>query len=282
MGLVEEKVVVITGAGRGIGAASARLLAQEGALVVVNDAGVSPDGTGRDPSVANELATEINQAGGQALASTHDVSDANEAQALIALAQSHFGQVDVLINNAGFLRDKTFFKLDVADLDALLSVHLRGAFLCTQAAAKLMTANGGSIINTTGLAGLQGNFGQAAFAAAQAAVYGLTRTCSIELQRYSIRVNAVAALAKTRLTADLPMFENVNSMRPEHVAPVNLFLASDLSRDVSGSVVSVAGGRISTFRLIESPGKFKESGDGIWTAQEIAEHFGAIGAPGRS
>jgi NAD(P)-dependent dehydrogenase (short-subunit alcohol dehydrogenase family) len=122
-----------------------------------------------------------------------------------------------------------------------------------------------------------GNFGQSNYSAAKAGIYGLTRTASIELQRYGIRVNAVAPVAKTRMTDDLPMFEKIeSSLSPEHIAPAHVFLASDLSRDVSGQVLAVAGGRISVYKVVESPGKYKEADGGVWTPQEIAEHFDAL------
>jgi NAD(P)-dependent dehydrogenase (short-subunit alcohol dehydrogenase family) len=255
------------------------LFAQEGAKLIVNDLGCAGDGRQAgedvDPSVADELAQEIVSGGGQAISSTHDVSSANGAADLVALALSQFGQVDVLVNNAGVLRDKTFLKLSEEDFDAVLGINLRGSFLCSQAAARSMVARGGSIINTTSVAGLLGNYGQTNDSAAKAGVYGLTRASSIELQRYGIRVNAVAPLAKTRLTAGLPMFESVETMTPAHVAPVHLYLASDLSRETSGTVIGVAGGRLSVFRLVESPGKFKDEDAGVWSAQEIAEHFRA-------
>jgi NAD(P)-dependent dehydrogenase (short-subunit alcohol dehydrogenase family) len=134
----------------------------------------------------------------------------------------------------------------------------------------------GSVINTTSVSGLIGNFGQANYAAAKAGIYGFTRTASIELQRYGIRVNAVAPIAKTRMTEDLPMFEKIETMSPEHVAPAHLFLASDLSRDVTGAVLAVAGGKMSVFKVVESPGRFKEADGGVWKAEEIAEHWKTI------
>ena len=184
----------------------------------------------------------------------------------------------MLVNNAGILRDKTLLKMDDAMWDAVIAVHLTGSFLCTQAAATQMRAQGspGSIINTTSVSGMLGNFGQANYSAAKAGIYGLTRTASIELQRHGIRVNAVAPIAKTRMTEDLPMFEKIQSMTPEHVAPAHLFLGSELSRDLSGAVVSVAGGKLSIYKVVESAGKFKDSDQGVWTAQEIADHWEVI------
>lgn len=277
MGLLGGKVAVITGAGRGIGRATALLFAREGAHVVVNDLGTAPDGNTSDDAVAAEVCAEILAQGGSAKPSTHDVTTAQGAQALSELAASHNGNIDAWVNNAGILRDARLLDLSLTDWNALLAVHLNATFLCTQVAARHMKqAGAGSIVNTTSSAGLLGNFAQAGAAAAQAGVYGLTRTAAIELQRHGVRVNALAPLAKTRLTEALPIFDQVSSMRPEHVAPVHLFLASTASGDLTGAVVGVAGGRISAYRMVESRGQFKDDADGVWTAAEIAEHWPAI------
>lgn len=280
MKLLEGKVAIVTGAGRGIGRATALLFAREGAHVVVNDLGAGTDGNGEPEPVAQNVVAEIAAAGGSAVASTHDVSSETGVNQLIELARTARGSIDVLVNNAGILRDSALSRLSLTDWNAVLSTHLQGTFLCIKAAAQHMKpqhgGSGGSIINTTSNAGLFGNHGQAAAAAALSGVYGLTRTAAIELQRHGVRVNAVAPLAKTRLTEKLPIFEQVNSMRAEHVAPVHLFLASALSKDVTGSVVGVAGGRISAYKMLESRGQFKDDDEGVWTAEEIAEHWSQI------
>jgi NAD(P)-dependent dehydrogenase (short-subunit alcohol dehydrogenase family) len=280
MKLLEGKVAIVTGAGRGIGRATALLFAREGAHVVVNDLGTGTDGNGGQEPVAQDVVAEIVAAGGSAVASTHDVSSEAEVDQLIELARTARGSIDVLVNNAGIVRDSALSRLSLTDWNAVLGTHLQGTFLCIKAAARHMKpkhgGNGGSIINTTSNAGLFGNHGQAAAAAALSGVYGLTRTAAIELQRHGVRVNAVAPLAKTRLTEQLPIFEQVNSMRAEHVAPVHLFLASALSKDVTGAVVGVAGGRISAYKMLESRGQFKDDDEGVWTAQEIAEHWSQI------
>lgn len=278
MGLLDNKVAVITGAGGGIGAATAELLAAEGARVVVNDLGGSRDGSGSDASAAQQVVERIKAAGGTAVDDAHSVASAEGAAAIIQRAVAEFGRLDILINNAGILRDRTLLKLEEADWDAVLDVHLKGTFFCMQAAARQLRAqgDGGSIVNTTSVSGMLGNFGQSNYSAAKAGIYGLTRTASIELQRAQIRVNAVAPIAKTRMTEDLPMFSKVESMTPAHVAPVHLFLASDLARDITGQVVSVAGGKLSIYKVVESAGRFKEADDGIWQAAEIAEHFQSL------
>ena len=276
--LLEGKVAIVTGAGGGIGRATALLFAREGAKVVVNDVGGARDGTGESASPADAVVSEIRAAGGEAVANPDSVAPRAGAGAIVAAAVDAFGRLDVLVNNAGILRDKTLLKMDDAMWDAVIAVHLTGSFLCTQAAATQMRAQGspGSIINTTSVSGMLGNFGQANYSAAKAGIYGLTRTASIELQRHGIRVNAVAPIAKTRMTEDLPMFEKIQSMTPEHVAPAHLFLGSELSRDLSGAVVSVAGGKLSIYKVVESAGKFKDSDQGVWTAQEIADHWEVI------
>ncbi len=280
MALLDGKVAIVTGAGGGIGRATALALAREGASVLVNDRGVERDGNGSpNRAAADAVVAEIRAAGGKAEPSYDDVSSEAEAQRLVASAVQHFGRLDVLINNAGILRDSQLLKLALPDWQALLDLHLTGSLLCLRAAAARLKdqGQGGSIVNTTSVAGLLGNVGQASYAAASAGVYGLTRTASIELQRFGIRVNAVAPLAKTRITQDLPLFEKIgDSLSPEHVAPVHVYLASELSRDVTGVTLSVAGARISQFKLVESAGRHKDDASGIWTAAEIAEQFASI------
>jgi NAD(P)-dependent dehydrogenase (short-subunit alcohol dehydrogenase family) len=277
MGLLENKVAIVTGAGNGIGKATALLFAREGASVIVNDADLSADGSPMDPGAAARVVAQIVSAGGKAIASSDSVCASGGAKAIVELALATFGRLDVLVNNAGFLRDQSLLKMPERDFSDVVDVHLKGCFASCQAAIPAMKKQGsGAIVNTTGMPGLLGNYGQANLSAAQAGVYGLTRTASIELQRFRIRVNAVAPLAKTRLTEDLPMFEHVDSMRPEHVAPVHLFLASELAENTTGVVIGVAGGRLSAYRVVESGGQFKELDEGVWSAQEIADHFVAI------
>jgi NAD(P)-dependent dehydrogenase (short-subunit alcohol dehydrogenase family) len=285
MGLLDGKVAIITGAGGGIGRSHAQLFAKEGARVVVNDLGGSREGSGAGASMADAVVAEIKAAGGQAVANYDNVATAEGAAGLVKSGVDAWGRVDILVNNAGILRDKSFLKMDEAMWDSVIAVHLKGTYLCSQAFAKQIVAQnqaatasppGGRIVNTTSVSGMLGNFGQANYAAAKAGIYGLTRTCSIELQKHRVTVNALAPIAKTRMTEDLPMFLGVDTMTPEHIAPAALFLASDLCADRTGHVLAVAGSRMYAFKVVETAGKFKESDDGVWTAEEIGENWDAI------
>jgi NAD(P)-dependent dehydrogenase (short-subunit alcohol dehydrogenase family) len=278
MDLLKERVAIVTGAGRGIGRATALAFAREGARVLVNDWGCSPAGEAQGDRCAEEVVQEIREKGGVAEADTHSVTTAAGAAAIIEHATSLWGgALDVLVNNAGVGVDAQLHRLDAEQWQRAVDTVLGGTFHCLKAAARIMKkAGAGSIINTTSLAGMRGNWGQAHAAAAAAGVIGLTRTASIELQKYGVRVNAVAPIAKTRLTEALPMFEQVDSMRAEHIAPAHVFLASDLSRDVTGVILSAAGGRLSVFKISETLGALKEQEDGLWSAEEIAEHWPSI------
>jgi NAD(P)-dependent dehydrogenase (short-subunit alcohol dehydrogenase family) len=278
MGLLEGKVAAITGAGGGIGRAEALLFAAEGARVVVNDVGGARDGSGSGASMADEVVAEIRAAGGSAEASYASVATADGAASIVETAVKAFGRLDVLVNNAGILRDKSLLKMDEAMWDAVIAVHLKGTFLCTQAAARQMIVqgDGGRIVNTTSVSGMLGNFGQTNYAAAKAGIYGVTRTTAIELQKHRITVNAIAPIARTRMTEDLPMFQSGRQeLTPDHIAPAALFLGSSLCADRSGHVLAVAGAQMYAFKVVQTPGKFKE-GTAPWTAEEIADNWDAI------
>jgi NAD(P)-dependent dehydrogenase (short-subunit alcohol dehydrogenase family) len=277
MDLLKEKVAIVTGGGRGIGRATALAMARAGARVLVNDFGTTAAGEPVNDACAEEVAAEIRELGGVAEADTSSVATPEGATAIVEHAMSRFGSVDILVNNAGVGVDAQLHRLDPGEWQRAVDTILSGSFFCLKAAARVMKKAGqGSIINTTSVSGLRGNWGQAHSASASAGVIGLTRTASIELQKYGVRVNAVAPVAKTRLTEALPMFDHVSSMRPEHVAPAYVFLASDASKDVTGVVLSAAGGRLSVFRLLETQGAMKEDDEGVWSAEEIAEHWSTI------
>jgi NAD(P)-dependent dehydrogenase (short-subunit alcohol dehydrogenase family) len=277
-GLLDGKIAVITGAGGGIGRAEALLFAREGAKIVVNDVGGTRSGEGASSSMAEAVVDEIKKAGGQAVAHHESIAVAGGAESLIKTALDAFGRVDILVNNAGILRDKSLLKMEEAMFDAVIAVHLKGTFLCTQLFARQLIAqgSGGRIVNTTSVSGMLGNFGQANYAAAKAGIYGFTRTAAIELQKHRISVNCLAPIAKTRMTEDLPMMQSVDNMSPDHIAPAALFLASELCGEVTGTVLAVAGARMYAYKVMESPGKFKDDDAGVWSAQEIKDHWEAI------
>jgi NAD(P)-dependent dehydrogenase (short-subunit alcohol dehydrogenase family) len=278
MGIVDGRVVIVTGAGGGIGRAYARLFAREGAKVVVNDMGGTREGTGADAAPADQVVAEIRAAGGTAVANHDNVATSAGAAAIVRTAIDAYGRADVLVNNAGILRDKSFLKMDEEMWDAVVTVHLKGTFLCSQVFAKQVVAQGGGgrVVNTTSLSGMLGNFGQANYSAAKAGIYGLTRTMSIELQKHRITVNAIAPLAKTRMTEDLPLFQGVDTLTADHIAPAALFFGSDLCGDRTGHVIAIIGARVYAFKVVETPGRFKETDNGVWTAREIADSWDSI------
>src|SRR5512138_1418383 len=211
-GLLEGKVAVVTGAGGGIGREHARALAREGARVVVNDLGSDRHGGGRGAEMADRVVEEIRAAGGEAAASYDTVATREGADGIVWTALNRFGRVDVLVNNAGILRDRTLLNMSADDLDRVLDVHLRGTFFCTQAVARHLKiqGTGGRIVNTTSVSGMIGNYGQGNYAAAKAGIYGLTRVAALELQKLGVTVNAIAPVALTRMTSDLALMKGAN------------------------------------------------------------------------
>src|SRR3954462_46308 len=248
MALLQGKVAIVTGSGGGIGREHALLFAREGAKVVVNDLGSDRHGGGRGGEMADKVVAEIKGAGGDAVANYDSVATREGADGLIWSALNKFGRLDVVVNNAGILRDKTILNMSEQDFDLVIEVPLRGTFLVTQAAARLfkLQGKGGRIVNTTSLSGLLGNFGQGNYSAAKAGVYGLTRTCSIEFAKFGVTVNAVAPEALTRMTEDLPILKGMTAedVGPQFISPAVLFLASDLAADVTGEVIGVRGPKL--------------------------------------
>jgi NAD(P)-dependent dehydrogenase (short-subunit alcohol dehydrogenase family) len=256
-GLCEGRVAIVTGAGRGIGREHALMLASEGASVVVNDLGGAPDGEGADAGPAQEVVAEIEAAGGRAVANGADVTDFAQAEAMVAEAVDTFGRLDVLVNNAGILRDRMVFSMSEAEWDAVVAVHLKGHFCPTRHAAAHWRARSKAgdevdarIINTTSPSGLYGNVGQANYGAAKAAIAGFTTVCALELGRIGVTANCLAPTALTRLVAPLMGGEeNIadevrEALAPRWVATVGTWLASSESRSVTGRVFDVRGDRL--------------------------------------
>lgn len=272
MGVLDDKVAIITGAGGGIGRAVSLLFAKEGARLVLNDLGTARDGTGSDPEVVESVARDTRALGADVRTCTESQATISGVEAIVRNAIDAFDKVDVLVCAAGIAADQPLARIDDAAWARVIATELTGPMHLTRLCASTMQRRGGGrIVLTTSPAGLLGSFGQVAYGTASAGVYGLMRTASVELQRHRIFVNAVAPLAKTRLTSDLPLFEHVSTMTPEHVAPAYLYFASNLSSDTTGTVLSVAGARISQYRVAESGGLFKEGDEAVWNAAEIGD-----------
>jgi NAD(P)-dependent dehydrogenase (short-subunit alcohol dehydrogenase family) len=257
-GICEGRVVIVTGAGRGIGRAHTLEFARQGARVVVNDLGAELDGTGSSSGPAGEVVDAIRDAGGEAIASGEDVADWNGAQRLVRSALDAFGRLDVLVNNAGFLRDRMLVTTTEVEWDSVVRVHLKGHFCPTRFAAEYwreQSKTGGAvdarIINTSSGAGLLGSVGQGAYSAAKAGIAALTLVEAGELRRYGVTANAIAPAARTRMTeqvfADTMAKPDAgfDAMAPENIAPLVVWLGSTESRQVTGRVFEVEGGAIS-------------------------------------
>lgn len=254
--LCEGRVCIVTGAGRGIGREHALLLAQHGARVVVNDLGGSMSGEGGDAGPAQQVVDEIVAAGGEAVANTDDISDWEGAGRLVQQAVDHFGRLDVLVNNAGILRDKTLVKMTEAEWDTVIKVHLKGTAAPSHHAAAYWRDRSkagedvdGRIINTSSPSGLYGNFGQTNYGAAKAGIASFTIIASMELAGYGVTVNAIAPAALTRMTENLGMGqapdEVKQKMDPKWIAPLITWLASSESKDVTGRVFDITGMAVS-------------------------------------
>jgi len=257
VGICDDRVVIVTGAGGGLGRAHALAFAAEGARVVVNDIGTSREGEGASTAPAQAVVDEIAAAGGEAVANTSDIADWDGAASLIQTALEEFGQLDVLVNNAGFLRDRMLANMSVEEFDAVIRVHLRGHFCPLRHAAaywKEQSKAGATvdarIINTSSGAGLMGSVGQGNYAAAKAGIVGLTLNAAAEFARYGVTANAIAPAARTRMT-EVAMPEMMkkpevgfDAMAPENVSPLVVWLGSADSKDVTGRVFEVEGGMI--------------------------------------
>jgi len=249
----DGKVAIITGAGGGLGRQHALLLAERGALVVINDLGGAVDGTGSDKGAAERVVDEIKALGGDAVADTNSVATVDGGAAIVQTAVDAFGRVDIVINNAGILRDKAFHNLTPELLDPVIDVHLKGAFNVTRPAFALMREQGyGRIVSTSSAAGIFGNFGQTNYGAAKMGLVGLTRVLGVEGAKFNIKANAIAPLAMTRMTEDiLAAFED--KLSPSYISPLVAYLVS-ADCEPTGRVFSVGGGRVAEVFLAETQG----------------------------
>ena len=270
----EGRVAVITGAGGGLGRAHALLLAARGAAVVVNDLGGSVNGVGGDASAAQKVVHEIEAAGGRALANRDDIATPEGAQRLVDAAVQAFDRVDILINNAGILRDKTLVKMEPADFETVVRVHLLGSAYCSRAAWPIMQQQQyGRIVMTTSAAGLYGNFGQSNYGAAKLGIVGLMNTLKHEGAKFGIRVNTIAPVALTRMTDNLPFSRMLAEALPDRVAAGVAFLASEAC-ELTGQILSAGAGYFSTVKLIEGKGVHAPAGE--VTPEFVAQHWSQI------
>jgi NAD(P)-dependent dehydrogenase (short-subunit alcohol dehydrogenase family) len=269
----DGKVAIVTGAGGGLGRQHALLLAQRGALVVVNDLGGAIDGTGGSATPAEQVVAEIKAAGGEAVADAHSVGTPDDGEAIVQTALDAFGRIDIVVNNAGILRDKAFHNMDADMIEAVLTVHLKGAFYVTRPAWKHMREQGyGRVVNTSSSAGILGNFGQANYGAAKMGLVGLTNVLAIEGERYNIKANAISPIAGTRMTGDV-LGKLQDLLDPSFVSPVVAYLAHE-DCPVSGNVYSVGGGRVVRFFIGMTEGYMKK--DTPLTIEDVRDHFEEI------
>jgi NAD(P)-dependent dehydrogenase (short-subunit alcohol dehydrogenase family) len=274
-GINEGRVAIVTGAGRGIGRAEALEFARQGAKVVVNDVGAAADGSGGDNGPAQQVVAEIEALGGEAIANTADISDFDAAGAIVRQAVDTYGQLDIVVNNAGILRDRMLTSMAPDEWDAVIRVHLRGTYAMSHHASVYWRERGkagdpadGRIINTSSASGLYGNVGQANYGAAKAGIAAFSVIAALELRRYGVTVNAIAPAAFTRMTESVmsghPLAE---TMAPEAVAPLVVWLASPEAAAISGRVFNIRGGHISVAEgWVEGPGA---ETDGRWKTGEL-------------
>ena len=275
MGVLDGKIGVVTGAGRGIGREIALQFAAEGAKVVVNDLGGATDGTG-EGRIADEVAEEIRAAGGEAAANYDSVATPDGGRAIFQTAIDSFGGLDILVNNAGILRDRTIFKMEESDWDAVIDVHLKGHYCCSRPFAQYIRESnrtGCRIINFSSVSGLFGNFGQSNYGAAKAGIAGFSRVLALELAKYGCTVNTISPGAATRMTIDLMQGagREVNPddplQGPQQVAPVVAWLASPAAQEVTGEIIHVMRGIVAIMQQPALIRSFKS--DHLWTLDEL-------------
>ena len=277
MGRLDDRVAVVTGAGRGIGKEIALLMAKQGAKVVVNDLGGSTDGTGTT-NIADEVVEEIRAMGGEAVANTESVAEVAGGESMVESALSAFGGMDILVNNAGILRDKTIFNMEEADWDAVMAVHLKGHYCCSRPFAKYIRENnrtGARIINFSSVSGLYGNFGQANYGAAKAGIAGFSRVLALELAKYACTVNTISPGALTRMT--IPLRENrgekvededLAAAGPQHVAPIVVWLAALESTGITAEIFHTGRGGVGIMQQPRVIKQFKKT-NGAWSQDEL-------------
>jgi NAD(P)-dependent dehydrogenase (short-subunit alcohol dehydrogenase family) len=267
----DGRVAIVTGAGGGLGRQHALLLASRGARLVVNDLGGSVSGEGADKGPAEKVAQEIRDAGGEAVSDGNSVSTPEGGEAIVQTAIDAFGQIDIVVNNAGILRDKTFHNLTPDLLEPVLDVHLKGAFYVTKPAWVRMREQGyGRVVSTTSQSGVLGNFGQSNYGAAKMGLVGFTRVLALEGAKHNIKANAIAPVARTRMTEDL-MGAAAEKLDPELVSPVVAWLASE-DCSVTGEVFTVAAGRVARFFIGMTKGYFNPN----LTVEDVRDHLGEI------
>jgi len=272
----DDRVAIITGAGGGLGRVYALELAKRGAKVVVNDLGGSRDGTGSDTTAAQKVVDEIKAAGGEAVANYDNVATPEGGEAIVKTALDTFGKVDILINNAGILRDKSFLKMEPENWLAVMAVHLNGAYNVTKPAFAAMKQNGyGRIIMTTSAAGLYGNFGQTNYSSAKMALVGLMNTLKIEGAKGNIKVNTIAPLAASRLTEDVMPPEVFAKSKPEFVSPMVLYLASEDCKG-SGNIYNAGMGYFNRAAVLTGPSTQLGDVENPPTVEDIASNWEAI------
>ena len=270
----DGRVAIVTGAGGGLGREHALLLASRGARVVVNDVGGSVSGEGGDAGPAQRVVDEITVAGGEAVPDTHSVATPEGGAAIVATAVEQFGQVDIVVNNAGILRDKSFQNMTPDMLEPVLDVHLKGAFFVTMPAFRVMKeSNYGRILFTASAAGIFGNFGQTNYGAAKMGLVGLSNVLSLEGTKHNIKTNVIAPIAKTRLTESL-LGGFADAVKAEHVTPLVAFLVSDQCQ-LSHEVFSVGGGRVARIFVGLTPGWFSGKGKTA-TPESVRDHMDQI------
>ncbi|XOV89628.1 MAG: SDR family NAD(P)-dependent oxidoreductase [Pseudomonadota bacterium] len=284
MGLLDGKVAMVTGAGRGIGRGEALALAKAGARVVVNDVGGSLNGEGQTSSIAEEVAAEIREAGFDAVGNSADISTVEGADNLIWTALNKFGRLDILVNNAGIIRDRTLLNMSEQEWDPVINVHLKGAFLCTRAAARIMKSQGegGAVIYTTSVAALIGAFGHPNYTAAKGGVFGLLKGTAAELKRAGIRANAIVPHAFSRMTAVSEWMQDKQDVyTTDVIGQTVVFLASDRAANLSGRVLGAIGGksgaRVCEFKVTMSDGHTMAASE--VSAEEIAANLDQVLSP---